>query len=69
MKRRQLFLPALVWLYIAWSLLPVVIAVAFSFNGGRSRSVWQGFSLRWWFTDPYGAVFRDEAMQIGRAHV
>ena len=63
MKRRQLFLPALVWLYIAWSLLPVVIAVAFSFNGGRSRSVWQGFSLRWWFTDPYGAVFRDEAMR------
>lgn len=36
------------WLYVAWSLVPVVIAVAFSFNGGRSRSVWQGFSTQWW---------------------
>ena len=28
--------------------LPVMIAVIFSFNNGRSRSTWQGFSLRWW---------------------
>jgi spermidine/putrescine transport system permease protein len=63
MTRKIRLLPALVWGYVLWSLLPVVIAVAFSFNDGRSRSVWQGFSFRWWFGDPYGSVFRDEAMR------
>jgi spermidine/putrescine transport system permease protein len=42
---------AVTLLYIAWSIVPVVIAVAFSFNDGRSRSSWQGFSLRWWISD------------------
>ena len=63
MKRKIRLLPALVWGYVVWSLLPVVIAVAFSFNDGRSRSVWQGFSFRWWFGDPYGSVFHDDAMR------
>ena len=40
------------WLYLAWAIVPVVIAIGFSFNAGRSRSVWQGFSLRWWVGDP-----------------
>ena len=35
-----------------WSLLPVLIAVLFSFNAGRSRTNWQGFSLRWYWGDP-----------------
>jgi len=34
--------------YLAWSLLPVAIAVLYSFNNGRSRTTWQGFSLRWY---------------------
>jgi spermidine/putrescine transport system permease protein len=38
-------------LYLAWSIVPVLIAVLFSFNSGRSRSSWQGFSLRWWVSD------------------
>ncbi|MEY2939693.1 MAG: hypothetical protein RIS58_680 [Actinomycetota bacterium] len=63
MTRKIRLLPALVWGYVVWSLLPVVIAVAFSFNDGRSRSVWQGFSFRWWFGDPYGSVFHDTAMR------
>jgi spermidine/putrescine transport system permease protein len=63
MNRHPRTLRTVAWVYVAWSLLPVVIAVAFSFNDGRSRSVWQGFSLRWWFTDPYGSVFRDAAMR------
>lgn len=37
------------WTYVVWSLVPVAIAVAFSFNDGRSRSTWQGFSTRWWW--------------------
>lgn len=48
--------------YLLWSLLPVVIAVIFSFNGGRSRILWQGFSLRWWTQDPTDALFNDPAM-------
>jgi spermidine/putrescine transport system permease protein len=41
-------LATLTWLYIMWSLLPVLIAVQFSFNDGRSRSSWQGFSPQWY---------------------
>lgn len=37
--------------YVAWILFPVVIAMVFSFNSGRSISVWQGFSLRWYLSD------------------
>jgi spermidine/putrescine transport system permease protein len=33
----------------------------FSFNSGRSRSVWQGFSLRWWWGDPSLSIFHDPA--------
>jgi spermidine/putrescine transport system permease protein len=46
--RKPYLLAALTWAYILWSLLPVLIAVQFSFNDGRSRSTWQGFSLQWY---------------------
>jgi spermidine/putrescine transport system permease protein len=49
--------------YLLWSLLPVVIAIVFSFNSGRSRSSWQGFSLRWWTGDPFDSLFHDEALR------
>jgi spermidine/putrescine transport system permease protein len=49
--------------YLLWSLLPVVIAVIFSFNDGRSRISWQGFSLRWWTQDPTDSLLRDAAMR------
>jgi ABC-type Fe3+ transport system permease subunit len=50
--RRVKALPILIWGYIAWSLVPVLIAVIYSFNDGRSRTMWKGFSFRWWFGDP-----------------
>jgi spermidine/putrescine transport system permease protein len=50
--RQHRFLALWTWAYLAWAIVPVVIAVVFSFNAGRSRSVWQGFSLRWWTGDP-----------------
>jgi len=34
--------------YVLWSLVPVLIAVAFSFNAGRSLTTWQGASTRWY---------------------
>ncbi len=42
--------------YIIWSIVPVAIAILFAFNAGRSRTTWQGFSLRW-FTGPTGSGF------------
>jgi spermidine/putrescine transport system permease protein len=42
------FLAAWTWLYLLWSIAPVAIAVQFSFNAGRSRSTFQGFSTQWY---------------------
>src|SRR5947209_5710531 len=53
------FLVLVTWLYIAWALVPVVIAILFSFNAGKSRSVWQGFSIKWWWGDPNLSIFHD----------
>ncbi len=51
--RKPHILEAITWGYLAWSLLPVIIAIIFSLNDGRSRSSWQGFSLQWWWVaDP-----------------
>ncbi|MGQ0668152.1 MAG: ABC transporter permease [Actinomycetota bacterium] len=57
--RRPVFLTGVTCGYLAWSILPVIIAVIFSFNAGRSRSTWQGFSLRWWWEDPTDSLWRD----------
>lgn len=54
-------------LYIAWSILPVAIAILFAFNNGRSRTTWQGFSSRW-FTGSVGSVFHDPALQGALKH-
>jgi spermidine/putrescine transport system permease protein len=54
--------------YLLWSLVPVAIAVLFSFNAGRSRSVWQGFSTRWYTWDPTGSVLHDEALRSALVH-
>ena len=59
----RVFLAAFTWAYMAWSILPVIIAIVFSFNAGRSRSTWQGFSLRWWWQDPNDSLFHDPALR------
>jgi spermidine/putrescine transport system permease protein len=66
--RRPRLLEALVWGYLAWSVLPVAIAVWFSFNAGRSRSSWQGFSLRWYWQDPVLSVWHDPELQQALVH-
>lgn len=38
--------------YLAWSLLPVLIAIRISFNETRSLVEAQGWSLIWWFDHP-----------------
>jgi spermidine/putrescine transport system permease protein len=57
--RHPWFLEGFTWLYLIWSLAPVALAVLFSFNNGRSQSVWQGFSWRWYFADPVNSVLHD----------
>jgi spermidine/putrescine transport system permease protein len=57
--RRPWFLEGFTWLYLIWSLVPIAIAVLFSFNNGRSQSAWQGFSWRWYFSDPVNSVWHD----------
>jgi spermidine/putrescine transport system permease protein len=43
--------------------VPVVLAVLFSFNSGRSRSTLQGFSLRWYWGDPVNSVWHDPTLR------
>ncbi|MDQ3752778.1 MAG: ABC transporter permease [Actinomycetota bacterium] len=57
------FLTLFSWVYILWSIIPVLIAIQFSFNAGRSRSTWQGFSLRWYTGDPDLSVLHNPALR------
>ena len=54
--------------YLAWSLVPVLIAVLFSFNAGRSRVTWQGFSMRWYYGDPLRSVWHDPSLFNALTH-
>ncbi len=65
---RPRFLVLVTWLYMAWALLPVLVAMLFSFNQGRSRSVWQGFSIRWWWGDHSQSIFHDSQYTHALVH-
>jgi spermidine/putrescine transport system permease protein len=72
--RRPWILEGFTWLYLIWSIVPIAIAVLFSFNNGKSQSVWQGFSTRWYWGDPINSVFhnpelRDSVVQTVRLSV
>jgi spermidine/putrescine transport system permease protein len=50
--RKARVLQALTVGYLAWSILPVTIAILVSFTSGRSRAIFQPpLSLRWWIHD------------------
>ena len=57
--RHPWFLEGFTWLYLIWSIVPIALAVLFSFNNGKSQSTWQGFSWRWYFSDPVNSVLHD----------
>jgi spermidine/putrescine transport system permease protein len=63
MWRHPWFLEGFAWLYLVWSLVPIALAVLFSFNNGRSQAVWQGFSWRWYFADPVNSVLHDPVLR------
>ena len=56
---RPRILAAITWGYLAWSLVPLVIAIAISFNASRSNSVLHGLSLQWWWSDPVDSLWHD----------
>ena len=62
--RHPWFLEGFTWLYLIWSLVPIALAVLFSFNNGKSQSVWQGFSWRWYFTDQVNSVAHSNVLQL-----
>ena len=49
--------------YVVWTLMPVFIAVAFSFNAGKAQTTWQGFSLTRWYLDDVNSVWKDETLR------
>jgi spermidine/putrescine transport system permease protein len=53
------FLVLFTVLYLVWSIVPILIAIRFSFNDGRSRSTAQGWSFRWYTQDPDLSVWHD----------
>jgi spermidine/putrescine transport system permease protein len=61
------FLALFTGAYILWAVLPVLLAIAFAFNDGRSRTTWQGFSFRW-FTGETGSVLHDPALKDALGH-
>jgi spermidine/putrescine transport system permease protein len=64
---RPRWLALITGLYVVWSVLPVLLAIAFAFNAGRSRTTWQGFSTRW-FTGETGSVLHDQALRDALGH-
>jgi spermidine/putrescine transport system permease protein len=60
---RPRFLVVVTWAYVLWAIVPVLIAVQFSFNATRSRTVWQGFSMRWYWGDPVDSVWHDPTLR------
>ena len=65
---RPRFLPLVTALYIFWSVVPVVIAILFAFNDSRSRTSWEGFSMRWFYGDETLSVWHDPALQGALKH-
>lgn len=66
--RKPHILATVTWIYLLWSLLPVAIAILFSFNDGKSRSVWQGFSMRWYWGDPNLSVLHNDSLHSALTH-
>jgi spermidine/putrescine transport system permease protein len=60
--RKPRFLAAVTIGYLLWSLLPVLVAVLFSFNSSRSRTDFQSFSMRWYWGDATRSVWADDSL-------
>lgn len=59
---RARWLALITWLYVMWSLVPVLVAVRISLNSGKSRSSFQAPSFRWYWGDPTSSVWHDDSL-------
>jgi spermidine/putrescine transport system permease protein len=57
-------LQAFTWVYLVWSIVPICIAILFSFNNGKSQSSFQGLSMRWYTgtSKAFGSVLHDPTL-------
>jgi spermidine/putrescine transport system permease protein len=60
--RRPWAMEGFTWLYIVWSIVPIAIAVLFSFNKGASQSTWQGFSTKWYVGSGVTSVLHNPSL-------
>lgn len=61
--RKPRILEAVTWAYLAWSIVPLTIAILISFNDGRSNaSIQGGLGFAWWWSDP-DSLFKDPELQ------
>jgi spermidine/putrescine transport system permease protein len=60
--RRPWAMEGFTWLYIAWSIVPIGIAVLFSFNKGASQATWQGFSTKWYVGSQVTSVLHNPSL-------
>jgi spermidine/putrescine transport system permease protein len=49
--------------YLVWTIVPVAIAIGFSFNAGKAQTTWQGFSIDRWYTRDVNSVLQDPALR------
>jgi spermidine/putrescine transport system permease protein len=49
--RRPWALATITYAYLVWSLGPLALVIAYSFNRGDSLTEWEGAGLRWWIGD------------------
>jgi spermidine/putrescine transport system permease protein len=60
--RRPWAMEGFTWLYIIWSIVPIAIAVLFSFNKGASQATWQGFSTKWYVGQQVTSVLHNPSL-------
>jgi spermidine/putrescine transport system permease protein len=60
--RRPWVLEGCTWLYIVWSIVPIAIAVLFSFNKGASQATWQGSSTKWYVGNSVNSVLHNPSL-------
>jgi len=60
--RRPWGMEGFTWLYIIWSILPIAIAILFSFNKGASQATWQGFSTKWYIGKQVTSVLHNPGL-------
>lgn len=47
-KKKSIFFPVFMVLVFLFMYAPIILLMIFSFNNSKSRSVWHGFSMKWY---------------------